>query len=97
MLLPSFPYLEGLVQTYKVLALGFVVHPGGQTSFWYDKWLPEGPLYNLVTFVHISESKIQVRDIWDIGRWLLNILFIPLLENVVNLLNSKFVWLHHNV
>ena len=58
------PTWKALVRTYKVLAPNFVVHPiNGQILFWYDKWLLEGPLCNLVPFVHISYSKIRVRDV----------------------------------
>ena len=89
---------KALVRTYKVLEPGFVRHLGnGQTSFWYDKWLLEGPLCNLVPFVHISDTAFQVRDIWNNGKWMLNYLSTTLPEDVVNLLHSKFIWLHHAV
>ena len=58
------PTWKALVRAYQLLGIGFAMSLGnGQISFWFDKWLLNGPLYNLVPFVHISDSDLQV---WDI-------------------------------
>ena len=43
------------------------------------KKIPKTTLCNLIPFVHILDSDLQVRDVWDNGRWRLNNLFTHLM------------------
>ncbi|KAK7251105.1 hypothetical protein RIF29_34020 [Crotalaria pallida] len=45
---------------------------GGDVSFWYDKWIDEGPLYLHIPFVDIQDSLVTVRDIVEDGIWRLD-------------------------
>lgn len=43
----------------------------GNTSFWYSDWTGMGPLCNLVDFVHISDTQLTLKQVWDNGNWAL--------------------------
>ena len=54
----------GIVKAWNVLKDGFTWQLGrGNSSFWYDRWLPIGKLCDYVTFVHITDSDHIVRDV----------------------------------
>ena len=56
-----------------LLEEGFCFKIGkGAVSFWYDSWLPGDPLCRRVPHVHISDSTLNVRDVWRDGVWNLN-------------------------
>ena len=61
-------FWHGIVKAWNVLKDGFSWQLGpGNSSFWYDKWLPIRKLCDLVPFVHITDSDHTVRDIWSDG------------------------------
>lgn len=53
----------------KLLYPGFKYKIGnGEISLWYDKWLDEGRICDLIPFVNIQDTLLKVRDIWSDGR-----------------------------
>lgn len=46
----------------------------GNSSLWYEDWTGKGLLATLVTFVHISDTNMRLRDLWNHGSWNLNAL-----------------------
>ena len=46
----------------------------GNSSVWYEDQALVGPLCNHVPYVHISNSALLVRDIWDSHQWNLDLL-----------------------
>ena len=37
----------------------------GNSSFWFSNWTQARLLCNQLSFVHISDSKLCVRDVWQ--------------------------------
>lgn len=56
----------------------------GNSSLWYSDWTGRGQLYNLVNYVHISDTQLCVKDIWENGSWKLQDLSTPLNDNVIS-------------
>ncbi|KAJ1376251.1 Ribonuclease H-like superfamily [Sesbania bispinosa] len=54
----------------------------GTTSVWYDDWSGLGKFCNLVPFVHIEDTNLLVRDLWQNGSWDLSILATHLLAEL---------------
>lgn len=49
---------------------GFKVRIGNETvPVWYDKWIGNDLLCNLVPFVNIQNTNLQLKDIYDDGNW----------------------------
>lgn len=40
----------------------------GEVSFWFDRWLKDGTICNMVDYVHISDFELQVKDAWREGQ-----------------------------
>ena len=57
-------------------------------SFWFDNWSIEGPIAQDVSFVHISDSDLTIRDIWKDGQWNLHDIFSIIPEDVKQRLNA---------
>ena len=36
---------------------------------WYDKWLHEGRLCDILPFIHIEDTLLQVKDVYFDGKW----------------------------
>ncbi|KAJ1393197.1 Reverse transcriptase zinc-binding domain [Sesbania bispinosa] len=53
-----------------------------QSSLWFSDWSRQGKLCNKVSFVHVSDLELQVRDIWDGSHWILEHLYTVLPEEV---------------
>jgi len=61
---------KAITKTVEVLKSGFKTRIGrGEVSLWYDKWLEDDYLCNIVPYVHISETNLRLRDIYHHGRW----------------------------
>jgi len=61
---------KAITKTVEVLKFGFKTRIGrGEVSLWYDKWLADDYLCNLVPYVHISETNLRLREIYHHGRW----------------------------
>lgn len=73
----------------------------GDLSFWYDKFLDEGPLYDLEHQIEFLENRIKellINDIWDIGKLQDMVgpqLVTKIMETTRNLSNKKdvLIWL----
>ena len=64
---------RAIFKTAYILKDGFRVQLGdGSFSFWFDPWTHEGPLCNMVDFIHISDSQLMVKDCWEEGSWMLD-------------------------
>ena len=76
---------KGITKAWKNLMEGFVWELGnGSSSFWYDSWSPLGKLCDLVPFVHISDTQLQVRDICLNGSWNLDVLYTNIPTDIKN-------------
>ncbi|KAJ1411857.1 Ribonuclease H-like superfamily [Sesbania bispinosa] len=63
---------------------GFSMNLGcGNSSIWYD-WTGMGRLCDLLPYVHISDTHLHVRDLWNNGTWSLSSLATPLSEELVS-------------
>lgn len=62
---------------------GFDMEIGsGSTCFWYSDWTGLGLLYNILDYVHISETNLTPRDAWKDGGWNLPCLATPITSEV---------------
>ena len=88
---------KSIVRVGNILKEGFQFKIGkGDLSFWFDSWLPGGPLYKNVSYVHVSDSALLVRDVWENGNWKLDGLVTQLPMEVRDRINNYRVWLHTN-
>ena len=69
----------------------------GDTSFWFGPWLADGPLSNLVPFVHVSDSTLPVKGVWSGRNWRMHSWMTPFCDEVVNKLQHTFIWLHKDI
>lgn len=90
----------------EALRQGFALRMGnGSTSVWYSDWVGIGPLCQLVNFVNISDTNLQLKDLWDNGSWCLDrlatqlptfvrdaIMHVPIPVNVHEGLADCWVW-----
>ena len=60
----------------------------GDASFWYENWSGRGPLYMDVSYVHISNLILCMKDIWHDGNWCLNRLSTSISNEVAVLIRS---------
>lgn len=78
-----------------MLREGFEVRLGSRSSsIWYKDWLGVGPICDLLPFVHISDTTLKVKDLWDNVSWCLNKVasFIP--SNVKEAILSTNIPIH---
>ena len=54
----------------------------GRSSFWYDNWSSIGRLCDHVPYVHISETELQVKDLWTSNGWCFDYL-LPRLFQII--------------
>lgn len=81
-----------IVKATKILQPGFKFHVGeGALSVWFYLCCPQGPLCNLVNFVHISDSHLEIKDIYNNGMWNWNLLASPLKNTIRDLINCIFL------
>lgn len=59
----------------------------GNTPFWYTDWTGLGPLCIWVDFVHISDSQLQLNQVWQAGSWALDRLATRLPNEVKDAIN----------
>ena len=75
---------KSIVKAAKALMDGFGWNIGdSQKSFWYDTWLPFGPLCNKLPFVHITDFDLKLSEVWRDGAWDLASLHTPLPDDLV--------------
>ncbi|KAK7282258.1 hypothetical protein RIF29_10902 [Crotalaria pallida] len=80
---------KGILRARDALKNGFLIRLGqGDLSFWYDKWIPNCYLCELVDYVHITDSALRVKDVWLNGAWHLSGLYTPRNNHVRELINS---------
>lgn len=63
----------------------------GDSSLWHTDWLGTGPICNLLNFVHISDTQIRLRDVWEDGVWRLDKLVRMIPDNVKHAITSMTV------
>jgi hypothetical protein len=82
---PSSYTWKSILKVATVLRDGFCIRIGrGNVSFWFDRWLDEGPLCDKVLFMDYQDVPLQVRDVvndrsCDLSR--VRTLMDPLLRN----------------
>lgn len=68
---------------------GFQMRLGaGDTSIWYSDWLGSGLLCDKLDYLHISDTHLYLRDIWENGNWCFSKLATPLSEEIKALCNT---------
>ncbi|PNY04054.1 ribonuclease H, partial [Trifolium pratense] len=81
-----------IVKAVEVLKPGFKFRIGkGDVSLWYDNWLDYGCLCNSVPYVHISESHLLLKDVYNQGNWLLHSLTTQIPDNLKLHIQSIFI------
>ena len=61
---------QGILKTVAKLRGRFKFRFGSrETSMWYDHWISQNKLCHLVNYVHISDTMLKVKDIWEDGKW----------------------------
>lgn len=56
---------RSIMKAVSVLRDGYKFRIGeGDMSFWFDKWMDEGPMCSKVNYVHISDSQLKVKDVF---------------------------------
>jgi hypothetical protein len=59
---------RAIVKVVEILGPGFICRVGrGQVSIWYDKWLDNVYLCNVVPYVHISDTNLRLCDLFENG------------------------------
>lgn len=79
--LSSSPTWKGIVKSFGWVKDGYVWQRGnGSTiSFWFDGWLEDTPLSQLVADIHPADKSLKVADLCDErGQWQLQRLLTPL-------------------
>lgn len=67
---------RSILKATNILKEGFMVRIGsGNISVWYDKWMDDGPLCNLIVWVNILDTDLRVKDVWQNNNWNLNTLY----------------------
>ncbi|KAL6544208.1 hypothetical protein OROGR_010705 [Orobanche gracilis] len=80
---------KGIMQAKNSLKESFLPFLGsGYSSLWYDDWLGIGKLCYFVPYVHISDSCLQIKDIWEDGAWNFSILYTMLPDHLLHLISS---------
>ena len=58
------------MKAFSYLHDGFVYRLGsGNVFLWYDRWLDEDLLAELIPTVHVSDTDLRVKDVWFNGSW----------------------------
>lgn len=61
---------RSIIKAMVELKSGFQVRIGkGDASIWYDRWLEEDCIANLVPYVNIQDIHLRVKDIFFNGEW----------------------------
>ncbi|KAJ1404607.1 Ribonuclease H-like superfamily [Sesbania bispinosa] len=60
----------------------------GESSVWYADWTGLGPLCNQIPFVHISDTHLQVKQLWHNGVWDFTSLATHLPEQLIDTMRS---------
>lgn len=61
---------RSIIRAKECLMYGFQLRVGrANISIWYDRWLPEDLLCNLVPYVAIHDTDLQLVDIYHNGSW----------------------------
>ncbi|CAL0299567.1 unnamed protein product [Lupinus luteus] len=64
------PTWKVVVKTVDIIKYGFRFRLAkGAISIWYDKWLDEGYLCQLIPYVHILDSELHIKDVFFDGCW----------------------------
>ncbi|KAJ1430383.1 Ribonuclease H-like superfamily [Sesbania bispinosa] len=80
---------KSICKAKDILKDGFSLRIGSGNSFlWYSVWSELGKICDLVDYVHISDSTLQVRDIWSNGLWSFNNLATPIPNNIKDVIQG---------
>ncbi|KAK7247639.1 hypothetical protein RIF29_42526 [Crotalaria pallida] len=64
-------------------------------SLWFDHWLSNGKLCELVDYVHVTDTEMRVCDAWKDGAWSLNDCYTPIPDTIKNLIQVVSIPLAH--
>jgi len=63
------------MRTYPTLKLKLGISGKGHISVWYDKWIDNVYLCNVVPYVDISDTDLRLRDLFENEAWNFNKLY----------------------
>jgi hypothetical protein len=87
-----------IVKAVDVLKSGFkFTIAKGEVSIWYDNLLDYGCLCNVVTYVHICESHLLLKDIYIHGNWLFNSLSTEISDNLKLHIKTFLLTMTHHI
>nr|KYP37747.1 Putative ribonuclease H protein At1g65750 family [Cajanus cajan] len=79
---PSYIW-KSINKAVEFLKSGFEPKLGtGGSSVFYDNWLGDGPLCTKVPFVHISDTQLNLVDLWANNKWNLPILHTNITKDI---------------
>ncbi|XP_019457635.1 PREDICTED: uncharacterized protein LOC109358024 [Lupinus angustifolius] len=82
---------RSIMKATHILKDGFNLQLGeGNKSLWYDNCIRFGTLCNFVPFVNISDTQLQVKDIWTEGTWDFSALYTMVPSEVKELISNHF-------
>lgn len=88
---------RSIPKAIEALGDGFIMRLlSGSTSFWYRDWTGLGALCNLVDYVHISDTQIILKQVWDNGNRALHRIVTPLPDDVNEAIYDMHIPVHPN-
>lgn len=74
---------RGILKAMSALREGFGMRlNAGNSSLWYTDWRGTRAICNSLDYVHISDTRVHLRDVWDNGQWCLDQLYTPLPDHI---------------
>ncbi|KAK7256567.1 hypothetical protein RIF29_30021 [Crotalaria pallida] len=79
------PVWNAITKAKSMLSNGFTLKVGaGDVSFFYDKWMDNGPLCNKVPWVAIHDTELRVKVVFRNGAWNFDTVFTLLPSDLQN-------------
>ncbi|KAJ1383750.1 Reverse transcriptase zinc-binding domain [Sesbania bispinosa] len=88
---------RSIVKAKDALQNGFYMKLGnGNTSVWYEDWTGLGKLCWKVPFVHISDTQLTVKDLWEGATWSLESMATSLPSDIALRILETPIPQHHS-
>ena len=79
-----------------ILSDGYRLRVGsGNISLWYDRWLEEGLLCDVIPFVHIEDTQMRIADLYSRGTWQFNKLATILPSDMMDMILPFLLLMTH--
>lgn len=74
---------RSIMKAVSTFRSGFNIRlASGMSSIWYSNWMGTGPLCRTLDYVHISDTQLVLRDVWENGSWRLDRLATPIPHDI---------------